>query len=103
MFEFLSKLFSSSGPALSAEDLAGGTIVDVRTVPEFQGGHVPGSVNIPLQDLERSLAEFRKMNAPVITCCASGNRSGMAAKQLNAAGIKAINGGSWQQVNAKIS
>lgn len=103
MFEFINNLLGLAGTELSAEDLANGSIVDVRTAAEFRGGHVPGSINIPLQELERSLPKFRKLSSPVITCCASGNRSGMAARQLNAAGIKAINGGSWEQVNDKIS
>ena len=34
------------------------TIVDVRSAAEFMGGHVAGSINIPLQEIPKRLAEF---------------------------------------------
>lgn len=57
----------------------GYTIVDVRSPMEFQGGHVAGSVNIPLQEVPDKIEEFRNMAQPLLLCCASGNRSGQAA------------------------
>jgi len=73
-------------------------ILDVRTSGEFQQGHAPGARNIPLQDMGRRSAEIKGWQKPIITCCRSGNRSGLAASQLRKAGIDAINGGSWQNV-----
>lgn len=75
------------------------SIVDVRTREEFNGGHVSGSINIPLQEIQERVDEFRKMNGPVVLCCASGNRSGMAAGYLKHQGIDCVNGGSWLDVN----
>lgn len=75
------------------------TIVDVRTPAEFMGGHVAGSVNIPLNEIPQRLDEFRNMEQPIILCCASGNRSGQATHFLNAQGIACENGGSWLDVN----
>ena len=49
------------------------TIVDVRSPSEFMGGHVAGSINIPLQEIPKRLAEFKKMEH-ILLCCASGNR-----------------------------
>ena len=63
MFGFLKNILDLSGPTLAPEDLANGTIIDVRTPAEFRGGHVPGSINIPLQSLEQNLNKLRKMNA----------------------------------------
>ncbi len=74
------------------------TIVDVRTRAEFMGGHVEGSINIPLQELPTRLAEFKKMEH-VVLCCASGNRSGQATAYLKQNGIECENGGSWLDVN----
>ena len=83
--------------------LAGeGTIVDVRTVEEFQSGHVESSVNIPLADLENRLTEVQAMNQPIILCCASGNRAGKAMTYLNEQGLKTYNAGGWQDVEAII-
>lgn len=102
MFGLLKKLLGLGGPTLSPEDLASGSIVDVRSPAEFRGGHVPGSLNIPLQSISQQLPKLRKLNAPIILCCASGNRSGMAHRQLTGTGLTTINGGSWQNVNAQI-
>lgn len=76
-----------------------GTIVDVRTVEEFRGGHVAGSVNIPLQEISHRFSEIKALQAPLILCCASGNRSGMATQLLSSQGIECYNGGSWLTVN----
>ncbi|MEX0996674.1 MAG: rhodanese-like domain-containing protein [Flavobacteriaceae bacterium] len=75
------------------------TIVDVRTSQEFSGGHVSGSINIPLQGIQNRVEEFKCLKKPVLLCCATGNRSGIAAQFLNGQGIECINAGSWLDVN----
>lgn len=102
MFDFFKTLLGGTTENLTPEVLKSGTIVDVRSPEEYSQGHVPGSINIPLQQLDRSLAKLEKLPAPIITCCASGNRSGMAVTQLQAYGINAINGGSWGSVNRQL-
>tara|TARA_R110000850_G_scaffold277086_1_gene422331 strand:+ start:57898 stop:58179 length:282 start_codon:yes stop_codon:yes gene_type:complete len=74
-------------------------IVDVRTNQEFSGGHVSGSINIPLQELQNRVDEFKTLKTPVLLCCASGNRSGIAAQFLSSQGFECINAGSWMDVN----
>jgi len=76
-----------------------GTIIDVRSRGEFMGGNVAGSINIPLQDIPNKLDELKKMNGPLVLCCASGNRSGQAHGYLAQNGIECYNGGSWLDVN----
>lgn len=78
------------------------TIIDVRTPAEFQGGHVAGSINIPLLEVQSKLDEIKSFEQPIILCCASGNRSGQAANFLKSCGIDCENGGSWLDVNANI-
>lgn len=75
------------------------TIVDVRTPAEFMGGHVAGSVNVPLQEINTRLDELKTFRQPLILCCASGNRSGQAQRYLLQQGIDCHNGGSWLDVN----
>jgi len=75
------------------------TIVDVRTPEEFMGGHVAGSVNIPLQEISNRMDEIRSFKTPLVLCCASGGRSGMASGYLSQQGIECANGGSWLDVN----
>lgn len=64
---------------LSAWLERGAQVVDVRETWEFGAGHVPGAVNIPLDELIGRIGELRE---PLVLVCASGNRSGMAAQYL---------------------
>lgn len=76
-----------------------GTIVDVRTRAEFAGGHVAGSVNIPLQELPERMDDLRALAKPLILCCASGGRSGQAHHFLCSNELESYNAGSWLEVN----
>ena len=76
-------------------------IIDVRTKEEFQGGHVKGSINIPLQELVSKEDEIMQMKGNIIFCCASGNRSGHAAAYFLSKGLGCENGGSWYEVQSK--
>ena len=80
-----------------------GTIIDVRTPVEFVGGHVVGSVNIPLQNIIDHVEEIKQMKEPIIFCCASGNRSGQAAHYFKSLGVNCENGGSWMEVQGSLS
>jgi rhodanese-related sulfurtransferase len=97
---FLSSLF---GPKVDMKQLVkeGAVIVDVRTPGEFQGGHIKGSINIPLQALSSGMSKLKKDKA-VITCCASGMRSASAKSMLKANGFVAHNGGAWISLQSKI-
>ena len=79
----------------------GAVIVDVRTVGEYKTGHIKNSVNIPLSDIQRSLNKIPK-NKTIITCCASGMRSGSAKQILISNGYTVQNGGGWSSLSGKI-
>ena len=64
---------------------AGAVVVDVRTPDEFKGGAYRGALNIPVQVFQARMNEIPK-DKPVVLYCASGGRSGMAARMLKAAG-----------------
>jgi phage shock protein E len=86
------------GVDLGAEIAAGASIIDVRSAGEYAGGHVKGSVNIPLDTLRNKLAKFKKEQV-IITCCASGMRSSSAKALLQAHGFTRVyNGGSWHNL-----
>jgi phage shock protein E len=92
------------GPTVNYKELIanGAQIIDVRTKGEYQGGHIRGSVNIPLNALQQSLSKIKK-DKPVITCCASGMRSASAKSILKASGFTEVhNGGGWMSLNNKI-
>jgi phage shock protein E len=80
-----------------------GTVVDVRTRAEYSGGHVKGSVNIPLQEITSQIEEIKAMEQPIIFCCASGGRSGQATQYFKSLGVNCENGGSWLDVNYQMS
>ena len=74
---------------------AGATIIDVRNPDEFSGGHISGSINIPLSSLVQNISKFNK-DKPIITCCASGMRSASAKSVLITNGFTQVyNGGGW--------
>jgi rhodanese-related sulfurtransferase len=99
MLSLLKKLFRSTEFDLSQLIKDGATIIDVRSKGEFATGHVKGSINIPLEQIATSIAKL-KSHSHIITCCRSGNRSGMALRTLKSKGLKNVtNGGSWQNVN----
>lgn len=77
-------------------------LVDVRTAREFAAGHVPGAVNIPLDELRERLGELDP-GAPVVAYCGIGYRSYHAVKILAANGFadaQNLSGGfsTWQWV-----
>lgn len=101
MINTLKKLLGI-GPKIDIGQLIqnGAIIVDVRSKGEFAGGHVKGSVNIPLDQLKGNLKKFKDTNQPIITCCASGMRSASAKSILKGEGYTNVhNGGSWASVN----
>jgi rhodanese-related sulfurtransferase len=52
-------------------------LVDVRSASEFAAGHIPGTVSIPLEQLERRVADLSQ-DSPVVLICKSGMRAQMA-------------------------
>ncbi|WP_395149988.1 rhodanese-like domain-containing protein [uncultured Allofournierella sp.] len=68
----------------------GGVLLDVRTRAEYLSGHVPGSINLPLEQLHT--IQISK-NVPLFVYCRSGRRSQEAADWLTANGYKATNVG----------
>ncbi len=80
----------------------GAIIVDVRSTGEYQYGHIEGSLNIPLDTLEKKVKELKKKNKPLLLCCASGMRSASATSFLKSEGIECLNGGSWNSLERAI-
>lgn len=81
----------------------GAIIVDVRSRGEYLGGHINGSVNIPLDQLMNSLTKLKNKNTPIITCCASGMRSASAKSILLSKGYQQVyNGGGWNSLQNRI-
>lgn len=93
-------LFGGGNSGASIEEYLneGAIVIDVRTVEEFQSGHVDGSKNIVLNSIPAKVEEIKAMNKKIIAVCRSGARSGQATSFLKQKGIDVINGGPWQNV-----
>jgi rhodanese-related sulfurtransferase len=104
MIEILKKLFGF-GPNVNFAELVknGAVILDVRSKNEFSDGHIKGAINIPVEQLGNNLHKLKDKNRQIITCCASGARSGFAKKMLISNGyLNVYNGGGWSSLNQKI-
>lgn len=71
-----------------ARSTKGSVLLDVRTKEEFKEGHIPGSVNIPLDKLAN--AQFEQ-NAAIFVYCQSGARSNRASDYLKSHGLEVTN------------
>ncbi len=97
----LKKLFGETSVDFKTLVKEDAMIIDVRSPAEFNGGHVKGAVNIPLQAIQSSFNKIPK-NKVIITCCASGMRSGSAKSLLKSAGYTVHNGGGWMSLKSKL-
>ena len=73
--------------------LRNATVVDVRTTDEYKGGHYPGAINVPLDEVPQRIDEFKNMQQPIVAYCRSGNRSGMAVSILKKSGLTNVHNG----------
>jgi rhodanese-related sulfurtransferase len=68
---------------------ASAIVVDVRQPDEYLGGHVPGAVLIPLNDVPERFGEL-PTDREVLVVCRSGGRSYVASEFLVANGVRAV-------------
>ena len=84
----------SDAPEETIDDLAAaeptdGSLLDVRSADEFASGHVPGAINVPLEDVLADPARAHG-DGTVHVICQSGRRSMEAAAAMQAAGVPAV-------------
>lgn len=66
-------------------------LLDVRTQNEYNDGHIEGAKLIPVQDLQKRIAELNTVkDKTILVYCRSGNRSTVAAKILQEAGFNSV-------------
>lgn len=99
---FFSKLFGPKHDWVDLIQNQKAKIVDVRTPAEFKGGHIKGSINIPLNNIANAQKKL-KGKEPIVLCCASGMRSGQATQILKSKGFEAVyNGGGWRSLQRHV-
>ncbi len=76
--------------------------LDVRTPEDFDSGHIPGALNLPVSDIDRASDIIGDdLTRPVIVYCLSGGRSARALTSLQNAGYeRVVDGGGVQALAA---
>jgi phage shock protein E len=96
--DFLAKLTADEAKAQTKIDVtetkrrldSGASIlIDVRESEEWRDGHIPGSVHIPLGQLDERLSEIPR-ERDILLFCRSGNRSGRATAALRSIGFTRV-------------
>ncbi len=89
--------FSSLGSGATVKEAKalmgqpGTLLLDVRTVEEFEAGHLDGATNIPVQQLQARLDALpAKKDQPIVVYCRSGQRSARATALLTQAGYARV-------------
>jgi rhodanese-related sulfurtransferase len=83
------------------------TVVDVRSPAEFESIHIPGSYNVPLDQLAEHRAEFASVGGPVVLVCRSGMRARQAEtilRNVDVPRLHVLDGGvgSWEQAGQAV-
>jgi len=80
--------------ALAVAGTGTGTLVDVRTPTEYASGHIPGAVNVPVDDLRARLGELPQ-SGELLVYCQVGQRGYLATRILmqNGFHVRNIGGG----------
>ena len=78
---------------------AGAKVIDVRSAAEYASGHLPGTTNIPLNELRDQIGRLAPdRGQPLLLHCQSGVRSGMGKRALRQLGYRNVhNLGSYQR------
>lgn len=70
-----------------------GTLLDVRSIMEFEKNHIPGAINIPLDSVEVNIKQIEAMPKPIVVYCLSGGRSGIATGILQQNDLQDVHNG----------
>lgn len=88
-FDFLHRSSLEEGLA-TCQATPGALLLDVRTPEEYAAGHLPGSRNLPLQQLGDAGSRLPSHDTPIFVYCRSGARSHQAALMLQQMGFARV-------------
>ncbi len=74
-------MISSISPESLRDGFAShGKLIDVRSAAEFAVGHIPGAINVPMEQVEARTADLG--NRPLVVICEAGTRAAIVAGWL---------------------
>jgi len=84
-----------------AKRVLGAQCVDARSASEYASGHLPGAVNIPMEQIEARLDDLSR-DVPVVLICHSGKRARIVARLLEPCrnDVMILNGGTSAWIDA---
>lgn len=82
LFDFLKRPDINAG-LQEYKNTVGAVLLDVRTREEYAQGHIPGSRNLPLQEINTAVSLLPEQSTPIFVYCYSGARSAQATAYLN--------------------
>ncbi|MFM9606294.1 rhodanese-like domain-containing protein [Streptomyces turgidiscabies] len=92
-------LFRRNGPRVTVDEAHSRTsgdrpdavLLDVREKPEWNSGHAPGAIHVPLTNLVAgAILPAEAQGRPLVVICRSGHRSQQAAKLLTDRGAQVV-------------
>ncbi len=84
---FLSRLGIKQLTPRELDQKKGMMLIDVRSTKEYQKGHIPGAVHVPLADIGDKIKKVKK-DKELVVYCRTGNQSIWAIKRLMGMGYK---------------
>ena len=80
-------------------------LVDVRTIEEFESGHIEGAKHMPYQEIGVRIGELTDgTSREILLYCRSGRHSGVAQKTLAGMGFEnAVNAGGYEDLRAHLA
>ena len=79
-----------NGRLREMRDVKGAVLLDIRNPEEYREGHIPGAINIPLDNIESVQKKIKKVDTPIYTYCLSGARSSKAVRALKIMGYRNV-------------
>ena len=88
-FDFMKRPDINQG-LQECRSVLGAVLVDVRSSREYREGHIPGSLNLPLEIIDSAPSVLKNREAPLYVYCYSGARSAQAARVLVSMGFRNV-------------
>ncbi len=103
MFNFF-KPININEKVAQCKETQGAVLLDVRTIEEYNEGHIENSINIPVDQINKIKNVAKDTNTPIFIYCHSGGRATHAVQELKKMGYSmVINSGGIMSYSGKVA